>query len=70
MTTPPQKPQDQRWAMRWFVLVTYFIALLISLLAGIILAALKSNPVFLGIPMPLLPMMKPILAFLFGNQRK
>lgn len=52
---------------RWFILITSIAVLLVT---GIILALVKSNPIFLDTPTPLLLAMKPIIRSLFNRARK
>jgi hypothetical protein len=62
-----QRFLDTRWLLHWFVLITSPAVLLVT---GIILTLVKSHPMFLGIPTPLLLAMKPIIRFLFARTRK
>jgi len=67
MNTFEKKSNDPRWLMRWFILVVYLLAFLVSLGIGIALVFQVKNLVWLGIPGLLLGAMRPIVRFLFGN---
>jgi len=62
-----EKSSDPRWLMRWFILIVYLLALLVSLGIGIALVFQAKNLVWLGSPGLFLGAMRPIVRFLFGN---
>jgi hypothetical protein len=56
--------------MRWFALILFLIAFLSFLAVGIILTYQTGNLMALIIPGLLILMMRPILRFLFGSNKK
>jgi hypothetical protein len=63
-----QQPADsQIWRFRWFLIILYATALILSIIAAVVIAYITKS-VYPGIiPAPLLLAMKPIVKWAFSN---
>ncbi len=63
-----QQPADpQIWRFRWFLIILYATALILSIIAAVVIAFFTKNVIPSAIPTPLLFAMKPIVKWAFSS---